>query len=444
MTYDTQEPLHPELLQQAQKFNFQQFADVVRPLLTSHAVELPESEAVAGQLASLEKLETPLTDTKEEFTANAQSRIVAKTPGASLIYADQPLIDREAETERETTLFDRAQTAFLQKLTNEVTAITATGPLRPIGVLKKLGMHLTHGGTKELELSRATENDIRKRKAEKGLTNLATLLAELRSAPGALLAKTIAEEDLRRAAKEAQQVAPMLQPRHFTFVTPERSASSQPKERAKRVAPHAGTQAVAGSQASDSTQTSQKPEAVKVVKERVEDRAISEFLTLDFPWMEEGHNVFRPKRYADTNDVLVVTALRTNLAVLASRLQGESPSNADGRDKYQADIHELAKKISSDIMPYRTTNGMVSVNIKDQDRKPEYVGVPIWFTFDKSPNAPRIYYTLKRTGEITEEGREQFLLVILGITDMQNQEEFFKTISTKSLRQLRREGVGAV
>jgi hypothetical protein len=87
---------------------------------------------------------------------------------------------------------------------------------------------------------------------------------------------------------------------------------------------------------------------------------------------------------------------------------------------------------------------MVSVNIKDQDRKPEYVGVPIWFTFDKSPNAPRIYYTLKRTGEITEEGREQFLLVILGITDMQNQEEFFKTISTKSLRQLRREGVGAV
>lgn len=263
----------------------------------------------------------------------------------------------------------------------------------------------------------------RQRRVASGMGTILDTTELLQVDPADAIAQNLPMSELIKMARRLKSTG--QQPTRREFATPDQQPEKVEKVKTRPIG------------ANDAQQ--QEP---LQTTERVQNKPVKELLTLDLPWMS-GIPGYQARRYTDVNDVKVVRALRPNLAVLSTALAEGQPVNEDGMNKYSLVVHELAKKIAANIMPFSNANGMLAVKMNDKDKREEYKGIPIWFNFDKSPNAPRVYFTLQRDGK-NDAGQDSWVMIVLGVTDMQNQLEFFTTISKLSIKQLRNRGAGAV
>lgn len=138
--------------------------------------------------------------------------------------------------------------------------------------------------------------------------------------------------------------------------------------------------------------------------------------------------------------------MTANLAEIAADVRQKSPTTKNEVNQYDAIEKQIALRIAGGIMPYKNTN-----SIKRIKQKPVGVfeGLSIWYSHDLSPNAPRIYFTVKKMGEllIAEDPRIDHAahgVVILAESDKANQVSVLQVLTGGSHRAIRRGGAGSV
>lgn len=172
---------------------------------------------------------------------------------------------------------------------------------------------------------------------------------------------------------------------------------------------------------------------------------------MNFPWVSDeselaGLSVVR----SNGQEVYLTRAMIPKFAAISVAVRENSPRDRDGLCKYERIIRHHARRLAEGDRPYKNTNSVRSL------RGANFGDLPIWYTHDISPNSPRIYFTLKKLGELTDQttailaGRQnpinpdQLCMVILAETDKAHQLEVVKTMTGRGHKNLRRGGVGSI
>ncbi len=120
-------------------------------------------------------------------------------------------------------------------------------------------------------------------------------------------------------------------------------------------------------------------------------------------------------------------------------------------NKIPGKINTAAEKIAQGNLPWTTHNTFKRLDLGD---KPPvaYKDESIYYIPDKSPNAPRIYFTVKRAGalEVVYPDRkpildpEQWCMTIVAITDKAQQIDTLQSLTGKTRKQLIADGAGSI
>ena len=147
--------------------------------------------------------------------------------------------------------------------------------------------------------------------------------------------------------------------------------------------------------------------------------------------------------------VYIIDAVDKNLSVLSDDCRVNLPTNEFGEDCFEAATTQEARRIASDIMPWTSTNSVKSLDKAGSKTPAEYSGTPIWYTFDISPNAPRVYFTIKKLGDIIDQtkptklDRDSWVMVVMARTDKSNQTTVLKQFTGRAHNTLRANGSGS-
>ena len=134
-------------------------------------------------------------------------------------------------------------------------------------------------------------------------------------------------------------------------------------------------------------------------------------------------------------DVTLFKAMSPRVEKIAQKLH-RGRKNADGLDKYQHEAHKVARRIAGGIMPWESRNSVKRATLgKDESES-------IWYTFEISPNSPRVYFTVKIKNE--EGGTTSVDLIVVGETDKQHQLDVLAQLTGKSKPELKAQGAGSI
>lgn len=167
---------------------------------------------------------------------------------------------------------------------------------------------------------------------------------------------------------------------------------------------------------------------------------------LYMPWMPDNEKLNTRIYRGRNQDVFMVKALSNKLKKISSEVRDGLPKNADGEDKIDLKIKQIIKRISEGIMPYENTNSVKSLATDSKDLSAAYSEESIWYSFDISPNAPRIYFTVRETPEELKNysDRESKMVIILAEADKARQLDTLTTLTTLSSTTLRARGAGSI
>lgn len=170
----------------------------------------------------------------------------------------------------------------------------------------------------------------------------------------------------------------------------------------------------------------------------IQNRGAQQF---EFQWLEAQPAQLDVVRYSDVIHIDLVRALSPPLDRLADSLD-RNPINQRGHDKYEAIADHLAKRIAGGVMPWESANSIKREKSKSRTSGRDYPEA-IWYTFDKSPNAPRVYFTVGPEEAVEGDSRPCRQLVILAETDKAHQIETLSEFTGFSVKRLRGQGAGA-
>jgi hypothetical protein len=96
-------------------------------------------------------------------------------------------------------------------------------------------------------------------------------------------------------------------------------------------------------------------------------------------------------------------------------------------------------------MPFQDP-AVKKIKNKPSDMRDGYKKTSIWYSFNVSPNAPRLYFTvLPAPSNIDNNvGADDLMLVVMAETDKANQIDIFKRFTTKSHTALVNQGAGSI
>lgn len=159
------------------------------------------------------------------------------------------------------------------------------------------------------------------------------------------------------------------------------------------------------------------------------------------PWI--GHEPVEVDvlRYSQALNIDVIRGLSPALEKVAKAID-RNPINQQGQDKYEAIIDHLARRIATGVMPWQSANSVKRVRSKARSIGKGYPEA-IWYTFDISPNAPRVYFTLTNEEHIDGDEKPSRQLIILSETDKAHQIEALREIMGISVKALRAFGAGS-
>lgn len=169
-------------------------------------------------------------------------------------------------------------------------------------------------------------------------------------------------------------------------------------------------------------------------------------IKLDLPWLSKDEKLLVEVMKGREQDVYVVKALGQKLKKISQEVRDGLPKNTKGEDKIDQKIKQIVKRISEGIMPYENTNSVKSLSTDSKDLSDLYQDENIWYTFDVSPNAPRIYFTVHETPEELKKHSEKDskLVIILAEADKARQLDTLTILTTLSSTSLKARGAGSV
>lgn len=183
-------------------------------------------------------------------------------------------------------------------------------------------------------------------------------------------------------------------------------------------------------------------------QEITESESVIEYVDISIPWVENGQSVTQNIRefISNGNSLYIVNGMEAKLQEIADKTLEKS----DIAPKVDNVIIQHARLINDDHMPWdRSSPLSVKMLNKNGSAPQEYQDETIWYTYDLSSNAPRVYYTLKDASQIettnpTKLDGNKKCLVIVAITDKQKQKSTLKHLTGKKHSSLTAEGVGSI
>lgn len=191
----------------------------------------------------------------------------------------------------------------------------------------------------------------------------------------------------------------------------------------------------------DTPQTNDVPPEKITEEQQPEATAVSKRMQLlEFAWLGQEPVEVEIVRYSQVIHVDRVHALSAPLSKIAKTID-RNPVNHQGFDKYEAITDHLANRIACGIMPWESSTSVKRMKSKALTDK----GYPetVWYNFDLSPNAPRVYFTLGPERPVSGDPRPCRQLIILAETDKAHQIEVLRELTGRSVRTLRSQGAGA-
>ena len=172
---------------------------------------------------------------------------------------------------------------------------------------------------------------------------------------------------------------------------------------------------------------------------------------ISLPWLDDQpyQELHIAELQAYGSSVYVVNAIDSRLQDIADDIRKNMKINEDGLNAFDIAINQEAKRIAGGIMPYTDTNSVKSLK-RITSKIPKEFNIPIWYTFDMSPNAPRVYFTIKKLGNIIDPSHESALdlekecLIVIAETDKSNQTDVLKVLTGSGHKTLRNNGAGSV
>ena len=145
----------------------------------------------------------------------------------------------------------------------------------------------------------------------------------------------------------------------------------------------------------------------------------------------------------------IVKAISPLLESIAETARSKSPTSKDEVNQYDAIIGQIAKRVASGVQPHQDS---AVKRVRLHGGVEEYAVSPIWYSYTIGPNAPRVYFMLRKIKDLVSEvecGRlglepEQDCLVVVGETDKANQTKVLQQFSGDTRRRLRQWGSGSV
>lgn len=166
----------------------------------------------------------------------------------------------------------------------------------------------------------------------------------------------------------------------------------------------------------------------------------------ELPWVDDASGVRVELLEGQDRPVYIVHAVAKKVTEIARISRESFAKNAQGMNKFDSALLQQARRMAKGIMPYQDANSVKRLKVQQADLRPEYRGNSYWYTFDITPNAPRVYFTVKKASEIIigTTADDALALVVVGESDKQRQLDIFARFTTLSRTYLRNNGVGSI
>ncbi|MEI6481655.1 MAG: hypothetical protein WCO19_05150 [Candidatus Saccharibacteria bacterium] len=171
---------------------------------------------------------------------------------------------------------------------------------------------------------------------------------------------------------------------------------------------------------------------------------------ISLPWLEQSFQELSiGELQAYGSSVYVINAIDSRLQDISDDIRKNMTLNEDGLNAFDLAISQEAKRIAGGIMPWTNTNSVKALK-RVTSKIPGDFSLPIWYTFDMSPNAPRVYFTVKKLAEIIDSSSKSArdltkeCLILIAETDKSNQTDVLKVLTGSGHKTLRSNGAGSV
>lgn len=383
---------------------------------------------------------------KEEFGALRERVKPDVIEVVSAQFAGAIDVDSEARDEIEESF-----TTKLSSLLDEIGALIPAPCESPIQAVSRGRMLLIAVGATRIEPHYCEDvlpkdSDLPKKVSRK-VRNLNALLEELAQNPEATIVRTLLEtqgEELERLrARVVAAVDDNLVRVNGGLLT------KLPKKSKTR---HSESPMIKNSFVDTRGSSKSEPKPEYEVDAEKELSVRQETIDVSFPWINEGKATTVQAEIIGQNGHRVVVAhaiSQGRLSDIAEVSRLKSPSSEAAPNMYDQIEQTLARRVIAGIMPYENANG--AKGIKTSSGTP-YGYASIWYTFDRSPNAPRVYFTLKNADEVMKGDelsrlglpKEGVVIAIVAETDKAHQIDVLRILTGKRRQELRKAGAGSV
>jgi hypothetical protein len=347
------------------------------------------------------------------------------------------------ETGESSTLVNLGLNLVVQDIKDSIDEIKANAPLEKIGrknsIMRKALRYLRPDLWEEAQVRYAQddaeyeiEEKFKRHTRESHFNKVCGILEDLSGNPGAVIADRVPMATLIQMAEITTQAKPST-----TVNGASRTSTSSRLERLSSY------QKPVNVSLSPETAQGAPLESTQLQNEPLPSEAIAQpqgIQVFEFPWLSSQPVELDVVRYSQAIHIDLVCALSGPLDKLARDID-RNPINSHGLDKYEAVIEHLAKRIASGVMPWESSNSVKRQ--KSKVRADKSYPDTIWYTFDRSPNAPRVYFTLGPEEAIANDARPCRKLIILAETDKSHQTDVLSEFTGLSVQRLRAHGAGA-
>lgn len=166
---------------------------------------------------------------------------------------------------------------------------------------------------------------------------------------------------------------------------------------------------------------------------------------ITLPWVNSGETTTysMTELQCGRNSTYIINGIDDKLQTIAN----ETLDKNELAQKITNALWQQARLLNSGNMPWDNNSNSVR-SVKKSRKSPDiYNDVDIWYTFDLSPNSPRVYFTIINSSLIETTNKlkpNSNCIVVMAITDKQNQIDVLKRFTGKNRTQLRADGAGSV
>lgn len=394
---------------------------------------------------------------KEFFAQNisAASEEASGEVGDSLfkhLYGDEALVELIKVTAG--YMMDSAKTVaeMVPKLDEDIEAILKISDDRVVFTCKLcLDTHIESAseilGTNSFEGSRLTKKAKRLNAALRAFRdNAVDVIPEL------LFEKT--KEDLEQQSLDTflAKIAEKNSATHAELTPP-----SKKERRAKRRAEYRKRKAEERARQEKESETSDEQRETVEQQSPAAEVDLSEEIMADvgtlpaqLPWLNDGESAPREVKKFSQNgkSVYIVDGMEPYMQDISEETRPKFASADNGDNRFDAITQYMARRINDGVMPWTSANSIKRV--RNVDDSSEYADFSVWYYFELSSNAPRLYFTVMEAeslfADIEDSGikSDDICVVVVAECDKSNQINVMKRITRRSRAALKSGGVGSV